>query len=97
MPCSSVIGFPFVSVCVMHQGVGSPSTVVQPVQVVPMKIKGKLHSASGSAPDMVEHVEVVVVDSDGALVLEVVVEVVVVVVVVVPVLVDAGGAETPEI
>ena len=42
---------------------------------------------------MVEHVEVVVVDSDGALVLEVVVEVVVVV----PVLVDAGGAETPEI
>ena len=60
-----------------------------------MKIKGKLHSASGSAPDMVEHVEVVVVDSDGALVLEVVVEVVVVVVV--PVLVDAGGAETPEI
>ena len=46
---------------------------------------------------MVEHVEVVVVDSDGALVLEVVVEVVVVMVVVVPVLVDAGGAETPEI
>ena len=42
---------------------------------------------------MVEHVEVVVVDRYGALVLEVVVEVVVVV----PVLVDAGGAETPEI
>ena len=81
----------------MHQGVGSPSTVVQPVQVVPIKIKGKLHSASGSAPDMVEHVEVVVVDRYGALVLEVVVEVVVVMVVVVPVLVDAGGAETPEI
>ena len=31
--------------------------MVQPVQVIPMKIKGKLHS--GSAPDMVEHVEVV--------------------------------------
>ena len=46
---------------------------------------------------MVEHVEVVVVDRYGALVLEVVVEVVVVMVVVVPVLVDAGGAETPEI
>ena len=44
----------------MHQGWGlsaGSSTVVQPVQVIPMKIKGKLHS--GSAPDMVEHVEVV--------------------------------------
>ena len=72
----------------MHQGVGSPSTVVQPVQVVPIKIKGKLHSASGSAPDMVEHVEVVVVDSDGA---EVVLELEV------PVIEDGGVAETPEI
>ena len=35
------------------------STVVQPVQVVYMKEKGKLHSASGSGPDMVEHVLVV--------------------------------------
>ena len=41
-----------------HQGVGSPSTVVQPVQVLPMKTKGKLHSALGSAPAMVRQVEV---------------------------------------
>ena len=33
-------------------------TVVQPVQVMPRKIKGKLHSALGSGPDVVEQVEV---------------------------------------
>ena len=41
-----------------HQGLGlsaGSSAVVQPVQVMPWKIKGKLHSA---APDMVEQVEV---------------------------------------
>ena len=52
-----------------------------------MKEKGKLHSASGSGPDMVKHVDVVV-DSDGA---EVVLELEV------PVLEDGGVAETPEI
>ena len=56
---------------------------------MPMMIKGKLHSASGSGPDMVKHVDVVVVvDSDGA---EVVLELEV------PVLEDGGVAETPEI
>ena len=53
-PFASDIGYPFVSVCVTHQGVGSPSAVVQPVQVLPMKIKGKLHSS----PYMVRQVEV---------------------------------------
>ena len=51
-------GYPFASVCVTHQGVGSPSTVVQPVQMLPMKIKGKLHSALGSGPIVVRQVEV---------------------------------------
>ena len=64
---------------------------------MPMMIKGKLHSASGSGPDMVEQAEVVavvmdsngaeVVDSDGA---EVVLELEM------PVLEDDGVAETPE-
>ena len=59
-----------------------------------MKEKGKLHSTSGSGPDMVEQAEVVVVvvvvvvmDSDGA---EVVLELEM------PVLEDDGVAETPE-
>ena len=51
-----------------------------------MKEKGKLHSTSGSGPDMVEQAEVVV-DSDGA---EVVLELEM------PVLEDDGVAETPE-
>ena len=55
---------------------------------MPMMIKGKLHSASGSGPDMVEQAEVVVVvDSNGA---EVVLELEM------PVLEDDGVAETPE-
>ena len=50
-PFSSTGGFPFSSVCVTHQGWGSPSAVVQPVQEVPAKLNGKLHSGSG--PDIV--------------------------------------------
>ena len=46
------------SVCVTHQGWGSPSTVVQPFQVTPWKMKGKLHSEFRSGPDMVEQAEV---------------------------------------
>ena len=56
MPSPSVIGWPNASVSVAHHGLGSPSTVVQPVQVTPQKIKGKLHSEFGSAPDVVGQV-----------------------------------------
>ena len=48
------------SVCVTHQGWGSPSTVVQPFQVMCWKMKGKLHSEPGSGdsgPDVVKQVE----------------------------------------
>ena len=64
-PFSLRIGRPDSSVCVTHQGWGSPSTVVQPFQVMPWKMKGKLHSEFESAPDTVEQV-VVLEDGGGA-------------------------------
>ena len=51
------MGLPNASVCVTHHGVGSLSAFVQPFQVWPAKMKGKLHSEFGSAPDTVEQVE----------------------------------------
>ena len=53
-PFASNNGYPFASVCVAHQGLECPKLVVQPVQVLPLKVKGKLHSS----PYMVEQVEV---------------------------------------
>ena len=61
------IGLSSASVCVAHQGWGSSDGIqamVQPVQVTPSKIKGKLHSG----PDMVLQVGLgsdVVVGSAG--------------------------------
>ena len=59
-PFSLRMGRPDSSVCVTHQGWGSPSTVVQPFQVTPWKMKGKLHSEPGSGdsgPDVVKQIE----------------------------------------
>ena len=52
------MGLPNASVCVTHHGVGSLSAFVQPFQVWPAKMKGKLHSELGSDPYTVEQVEI---------------------------------------
>ena len=41
----------------MHQGLGSPSTVVHPDHVIPWKLKGNVHWGSG--PDVVGQEEMV--------------------------------------